>query len=183
MVLIANSNAPISHPIHWNAIHSGPPGVVARWREAGFRSIISSYNITDSGIASSNLTQDYEDIITTHRGIWSSLAGAGLPACPIVTMGWDVTPRCEHNVPWPFAKRSYPYGHIVLGNTPERIGRLCKHAADFVAADPGHPFAVFINAWNEWTEGSYLLPEEKYGNAYLEAVKESFQSLISNIRK
>ena len=161
-------------PVHWNAIQSGPPGVVSRWQEAGFRSVVASYNINDAGTTSPNLTQDYEDLMTAHRGVWNSLGGAALPCCPIVTMGWDVTPRCEHNVPWPFAKPSYPYGHIVLGNTPERFGRLCQMAAEFVAADPKRPFAVFINAWNEWTEGSYLLPEEKYGTAYLAAVKSAF---------
>jgi hypothetical protein len=162
-------------PVHWNAIHSGPPEVMARWKEAGFHSIISSYNITDTGKTSANLTQEYEELLTTHRNVWASLSGGPLTHCPIVTMGWDVTPRCEHSVPWPFAKTNYPYGHIVVGNTPERFGRLCKLAAEHVAADPKQPFAVFINAWNEWTEGSYLLPEEKYGTAYLTAVKEAFQ--------
>ena len=38
----------------------------------------------------------------------------------------------------------------------------------------GGPFAVFLNSWNEWTEGSYLLPEEKYGTAYLDAIKRVF---------
>ena len=34
----------------------------------------------------------------------------------------------------------------------------------------------FINAWNEWTEGMYLLPEKKYGTAYLEALRDALGS-------
>ena len=163
-------------PVHWNAIQSGPPEVVSRWKEAGFHSIITSYNINDSGKTSPNLTQEYNDLITMHKNVWASLKDAALPQCLIVTMGWDVTPRCEHNVPWPFAKTSYPYTHVVVNNTPEKFGRLCQAAVDYVANDPKHPFAIFVNAWNEWTEGSYLLPEEKYGTAYLAALKEAVSS-------
>jgi len=31
-----------------------------------------------------------------------------------------------------------------------------------------------INAWNEWTEGSYLLPDTVLGTAHLEAMQEVF---------
>ncbi len=80
---------------------------------------------------------------------------------------------CQPDIPFPFPKPNYPYGHVVLGNTPERFGRLAKAAGEFVAGDPKRPPAIFVNAWNEWTEGSYLLPEEKYGAAYLKALKEA----------
>jgi hypothetical protein len=161
-------------PVHWHAMNAGAPQTVLRWQEAGFRSTTTNYNVTNTGKTSPNLTQEYEDLIITHANAWKEMAGTALLHCPMVTMGWDVTARCEHSAPWPFAKTSYPYTHVVLGNTPERFRRLCQLAAEFATSDPKRPFAVFINAWNEWTEGSYLLPEEKYGTAYLEAIKQVF---------
>jgi hypothetical protein len=37
---------------------------------------------------------------------------------------------------------------------------------------------ITINAWNEWTEGSYLLPDTEHGNAYLEAIRGVFGDSI-----
>jgi hypothetical protein len=93
---------------------------------------------------------------------------------PVVTMGWDPTPRCRSDVPWPFPAREYPYVPVVVGNTPERFGELLQDAAHLIAKDPQHPQAMLIYCWNEWTEGGYLLPEERTGTAYLEAIKAVF---------
>ena len=39
---------------------------------------------------------------------------------------------------------------------------------------PGGPRIFNINCWNEWTEGSYLEPDQRNGMKYLEAVREVF---------
>ena len=162
-------------PIHWNAMLWSPEPV-ARLKEAGFHST-TSYNVISSGKSGPDLLDRYEDVIAKHREHWAAMSRAALPYQPIVTMGWDVTPRCEKQVPWPFppapgsGRHEYPYISVVLGNTPERFAELCALAAAHAAEPERRSFAIFINAWNEWTEGSYLLPEERTGTAYLEAVR------------
>ena len=133
-----------------------------------------------SGIISANLTETYADLVNAHRRKWQEMAAASLPYAPVATVGWDVTPRCEKTVPWPFppsplsGKYDYPYRSVVEGNTPALFHALCEDARHHCQDTRPVPYAVFVNAWNEWTEGSFLLPEERYGTAYLEAVRDTF---------
>ena len=164
-------------PMHWNAMVNSPDAV-APLEEAGFRST-TTYNIISAG-KPENGTERYEDLMEAHRVHWRRMSSTGLPYLPVVTMGWDVTPRCEKEIAWPFppsprtGRHDYPYISMTVGNKPELFEGLCKDAARHVWEDPAGPFAVFLNAWNEWTEGSYLLPEERTGTAYLDAILRAF---------
>jgi hypothetical protein len=37
---------------------------------------------------------------------------------------------------------------------------------------PDEKQLVFIKSWNEWAEGNYLEPDQKWGNEYLRILKE-----------
>lgn len=58
-------------------------------------------------------------------------------------------------------------GTVIFNSTPEKFK---VYLADLYAknAVAGSEF-VFINAWNEWGEGTYLEPDTEYGYEYLEA--------------
>ena len=94
-----------------------------------------------------------------------------IPVFPNVTVGWDPSPRTDPDGPWKPAV--YPYSQVLEGNTPEAFGRAVRQAIDLVSPLPGETM-VTLNAWNEWTEGSYLEPDTVHGMAYLEAVREVF---------
>ena len=158
--------------MHWNGMVRDLKSA-ALLQEAGFSST-SRYNVARSGKPLVDGTDRYENLIEAHRQHWQNMRGAPLVDLPVATMGWDSTPRCRPDVPWPFPKSEYPYTHVVVGNTPQRFEQLLRDAAQHVAQDPRHTFAVVLNAWNEWTEGGFLLPEEKEGTGYLEAIRNVF---------
>jgi hypothetical protein len=63
---------------------------------------------------------------------------------------------------------------VFVGNTPAAFQQQLAAAKSFLDSyNPRHKIVV-LNSWNEWTEGSYLLPEKKYGPAYLKAIKAVF---------
>ena len=49
-----------------------------------------------------------------------------------------------------------------------------RKAKDWLDARPDMHRLITINSWNEWTETSYLQPDDVYGYGYLDAVKHVF---------
>lgn len=149
---------------------------IAVVKEAGFDSL-TSYHVSFSGKTkvAQEPFDEYDDLIAGHERHWESMDSGQLPYWPVVTVGWDPTRRWVEDSPFPPTKKDCPnYATIVLNNTPEKFGLLCRKAFAHARASKSRPPAIFVNAWNEWTEGSALLPEQGYGTAFLEELAKAF---------
>ena len=60
---------------------------------------------------------------------------------------------------------------VFKSNDIEKALQMAKAYAD---AHPDQPPLITINSWNEWTESSYLQPDQINGYGYLEAVRDVF---------
>ncbi|MGQ9500028.1 MAG: glycosyltransferase WbsX family protein [Dissulfurimicrobium sp.] len=100
--------------------------------------------------------------------VWKYLLEEGvkeydLPAFFGAFVDWDNTSR--------YGKRAI----IFRGASPERFEFYFKKLVEKVAKRPEAERFIFINAWNEWAEGAYLEPDERYGYRYLEALKRCLE--------
>lgn len=108
-----------------------------------------------------NIDRDYDKIMVDVKRHWRKFAQLGIPYYPHVTLGWDNNPRFS----------SFRKG-IVKNNTPEEIEKAFLAARDL--ADELGVNLITVNSWNEWTETSYLLPDNVNGTGYLDAIKKVF---------
>ena len=111
-----------------------------------------------------NIDRDYREIAIDVVNEWDKIDKLyDIPYFPHVSVGWDNNPRFTEF-----------RGGIVKNNTPENVKELLKKAKEYVDSHPKQPPLVTINSWNEWTETSYLQPDDLYGYGYLEAIRDVF---------
>lgn len=79
-------------------------------------------------------------------------------------------------VDWDNTARKKERGYVIEGASPEKFKKYfslqIKNAKEKYKKD-----YIFIFAWNEWAEGGYLEPDEKFQYGYLEALRDA---LIEN---
>jgi len=125
-------------------------------KEMGFNSV-AMYNM-------GGMDEDYLVYGTNSRKIRTQMDSIlNIPLFPCVSVGWDDTPRFP-------AKGIHEVVHY--HNTPDSFAALLYKAKKYADSHPEQPRLITINAWNEWVEGSYLLPDMLNGFGYLDAVKK-----------
>jgi lysophospholipase L1-like esterase len=123
----------------------------------------SGYNYP--GISGKGSTGDgYEAQIEGYLELWEQAAGAdALPHIPVLSGGWD-------SRPWHGAR-----ARVRPGRTPELFRRHCLDAKRFLDnVSPRNKRVLFIEAWNEWGEGSYIEPHAEFEFDYLHAIRDVF---------
>ena len=99
----------------------------------------------------------YEDIIRHYRF-------EGFPNkdfIPCILPNWDNTPRSGRR------------GMVFHRSTPELFGRHLEAAIRFVEQNQRKNPMLIIKSWNEWAEGNYLEPDERWGDRYLQVIRET----------
>lgn len=106
---------------------------------------------------------DYKTHCANAKAIRDNIdASLEIPVFPCVSVGWDDTPRFPHKGENDVTR---------FNGTPENFAAALRIAKRYADEHPEQFPLIHINAWNEWVEGSYLLPDEVNGFGYLEAVK------------
>ncbi len=107
---------------------------------------------------------DYEEVIRVQAEQYQWMDDQKrLTYFPHVTLGWDTNPRYRHY-----------RDDVTTGATPDKIERAMRQAKEYIDTHDLPAPLVVVNSWNEWTETSYLQPDNLYGYGYLEAVKKVF---------
>lgn len=108
-------------------------------------------------------TEDLERMIdmraVNRRIIRNYLArkkAGGKPLYCGVCPNWDNTPRRSDR------------GSVYYNTTPQEFARMLRKVKEITDEEE----FVYVDAWNEWGEGCYLEPDERYGYGFLEAVRD-----------
>jgi hypothetical protein len=139
--------------------------------EGGMTVIEAANNL---GFDSGSLYQ-YRDMTATNRPYPEIVKDAlseyedmskrlNVTAYPHVSVGWDSNPRYNRF-----------RDDVCSENTPENVQKAFEIAKQYIDAHPELPVPLItVNSWNEWTETSYLHPDDLYGYGYLEAIRRVF---------
>lgn len=110
----------------------------------------------------------FHDYDTTWQKIVEIRPDQDLTTFPGAFVDWDNTSR--------YKKRAT----IFRGASPERFGFWLARLVESMAERKLPEDFIFLNAWNEWSEGAYLEPDERYGFRYLEEVARVLAGNNSN---
>ena len=102
----------------------------------------------------------YEEMVKHYETTWRSITQQdGLPYMLAIGSNWDNRPRAGENAA------------VITGKTPEKFSLMCESSLKYI--DKRVNMAI-IEAWNEWGEGSFIEPDQEWGFAFLDVVRDVF---------
>lgn len=147
-----------NEPVNLSGVDGGEKTVLIKdIKDLGFESV-THYQFVHFADINMSYEMLYEDVIAEWESVCSNMK---LKYFPHVSIGWDNNPRYNSLRP-----------DILRNNTPENFEKMLTYAKKF--ADEHNVSLITVNSWNEWTETSYLEPDDLYGYEYLKAVKNVF---------
>ena len=121
----------------------------------------------------------FQKVLEKYLQVWNRMEEEyDIPYFPNLTMGWDNSPRTLQSDIWEPLPES-TFSNCIGGNTPDAFRGALEVFRERLSRRAG-PNLFSINAWNEWTEGSYLEPDHVTGMGYLEAIAKVFGSSSKN---
>jgi hypothetical protein len=121
-----------------------------------------------------DITLDYQPQFTAVPGAWDKglkiydypIAVRSMfaqrreyPHHPTLIVSWDNTPRRKDQ------------GVVMINSNPDTFRTQLQDVVDSIGHQDFEHRLLFLNAWNEWAEGNYLEPDDRYGMGWLEAVR------------
>lgn len=79
---------------------------------------------------------------------------------PTILPGYDRSPRA--------GKRA----QIYYNNTPELFAQHVDDVLDHIKDKSDEHKIIILKSWNEWGEGNYMEPDDRYGSAFLDILKD-----------
>jgi len=83
---------------------------------------------------------------------------------PCLLPNWDNTPRSGMD------------GLVLEGSSPELFRYHVRHALAQIQHKPSEHRLLFLKSWNEWAEGNYVEPDQRFGHAYLHVLREELST-------
>lgn len=152
--------------MHLAAIEPNP-ACIGDLRAVGFDSVTHYVLLPDW---KGPLEQDYAEYAQLRATQWESFAAdSGLPYMPAVSPGWDASPRAAD-----FGKErpgKYPWSPVITGEHPELFQAALERALAYRSPTGVDDPLVLVASLNEWSEGHYIEPDQRFGLGWLEAVR------------
>lgn len=82
---------------------------------------------------------------------------------PTIIPNYDHTPR------------SGSRGFVITGSTPILFEKQVKNALRYLKDKSEDKKLLFLVSWNEWGEGNYMEPDQRFGSGYIEALQNAIK--------